>query len=65
MKIKSGLECEARGKPSTWLPRGGLVEQIFIFQSRWKKNTKWLKKLKSFQNNEFYQYLNMSEGSVA
>ncbi len=27
------LKCGTRGKPSTWLPRGKLVEQIFfIFQ---------------------------------
>jgi len=30
-----------------------------------KEKYKMMKKLKSFQNNEFYQYLNMSEGSVA
>ena len=25
-------KLEARGKPSTWLPRGGLVEHIFLKQ---------------------------------
>ena len=28
-KIKQKFKLEARGKPSTWLPRGGLVEHIF------------------------------------
>ena len=29
-KFKALDKLEARGKPSTWLPRGGLVEHIFL-----------------------------------
>ena len=28
--LKMKFICETRGKPSTWLPRGELVEQIYM-----------------------------------
>ena len=40
-KIKTFLLLEARGKPSTWLPRGGLVEHS-------EKRTKQLRNMMKF-----------------
>ena len=32
--------CATSGKPSTWLPLGGLVEQVYLMTSHLKKNRK-------------------------
>ena len=48
--------CEARGKPSTWLPRGRLLEQIQGKQRANNKQTQTNKRPKHQHENTPTQY---------